>query len=107
MTYPYREMEMQELGRIVSDFVQVGWMQAVKMYEPSQDLVRLSEVKRWLRMACLDYRTFQRLVKSEVIKPFRQGDGKNSPLYYSKADIKQAFSAAGLAGLVSDGLIRK
>lgn len=94
-------MDMQEVNRMVADFVQVGFMQAVKMYEPPQDMVRLSEVKRWLRMACLDYRTFRRLVKSGAIEPFRKGKGKNSPLYYSKADIKQAFSAAHVAGIVA------
>lgn len=93
-------MKIEELNRIVADFVQVGWMQAVKMYEPPQDRVRLSEVKQWLRMACLDYKTFQRLVKSEVIKPFRTGKGKNSPLFYSKAAIKQAFSALDMGRML-------
>ena len=99
-------MEIQELNRMVADFVQVGWMQAVKMYEPPQDCVKLSEVKKWLRMACLDYKTFQRLVKSEVIKPFRQGKGKNSPLYYSKADIKQAFATVGMAGIIANNQLK-
>ena len=94
-------MDMQELSRIVADFVQVGWMQAVKMYEPPQDAVRLSDVKRWLRMACLDYKTFQRLVKAEAIRPFRKGKGQNSPLYYSKADLKQAFAAAGMGQMMA------
>lgn len=93
-------MDIQELNRIVADFVQVGWMQAVKTYEPPQDRVRLSEVKSWLRMACLDYKTFQKLVKVEVIKPFRKGKSKNSPLYYSKAEIKQAFSTLNMKRLV-------
>ena len=99
-------MNIQELNGIVADFVQVGWMQAVKMYEPPQDQVRLSEVKKWLRMACLDYKTFQRLVKSEVIRPFRKGKGKNSPLYYSKADIKQAFATAGMGKIITENHLK-
>ena len=100
-------MDMQEVNRMVADFVQVGFMQAVKMYEPPQDMVRQSEVRGWLRMACLDYKTFQRLAKAGAIRPFRKGKGKNSPLYYSKADIKQAFSAAHVAGIVASKQLKQ
>lgn len=44
-------MDIQELNSMVANFVQVGFMQAVKVYDPPQDRVRKSEVKRWLRMA--------------------------------------------------------
>ena len=87
-------MDLQEKYRIVADFVQVGYMQAVKMYEPPQDRVRKSEVKEWMRMASLDAGLFKRLEAAGIIKPFRIGKSKNSPLYYSKAEVKQAFSTA-------------
>lgn len=87
-------IDIQELNRMVADFVQVGFMQAVRVYDPPQDKIRKSEVKKWLRIANLDQRRFDRLVKAEIIKPFRMGEGKNSPFFYSKKEIKQAFSMA-------------
>ena len=89
-------MDLQEKYRMVADFVQVGYMQAVKMYEPPQDRVRKSEVGKWMRMANLDAGLFKRLESAGIIKPFRVGKSRNSPLYYSKAEVKQAFSALNL-----------
>lgn len=94
-------IDIQELNRMVADFVQVGFMQAVKVYDPPQDRVRKSEVKKWLRIANLDQRRFERLVKAEVIKPFRVGEGKNSPFFYSKKEIKQAFSMAMIGEMIN------
>lgn len=94
-------IDIQELNRMVADFVQVGFMQAVKVYDPPQDRVRKSEVKKWLRIANLDQRRFERLVKAEVIKPFRVGEGKNSPFFYSKKEIKQAFSMATIGEMIN------
>ena len=86
---------------MVADFVQVGFMQAVRVYDPPQDKIRKSEVKKWLRIANLDQRRFDRLVKAEIIKPFRMGEGKNSPFFYSKKEIKQAFSMAAIGEIIT------
>ena len=99
-------MDIQELNSMVANFVQVGFMQAVKVYDPPQDRVRKSEVKRWLRMANLDYDHFTRLVDTGLVKPFRIGKGKNSPLYYSKKEIKQAFSVASMAEIIVNNPIK-
>ena len=64
-------MDIQELNSMVANFVQVGFMQAVKVYDPPQDRVRKSEVKRWLRMANLDYDHFARLEDAGIIKPLK------------------------------------
>ena len=37
-------MNIEELQSIMIDSYQVGYMEAVKAYEPSQDFIRLSEV---------------------------------------------------------------
>lgn len=89
-------MEIQELNAIIADFVQVGYMEAVKAYEPAQDAIRKNEVKDWLRMMCIDIKRFNLLVKKDIIKAFRKGKGKNSPLYYSKKEIKQAMSIVNI-----------
>lgn len=86
---------------MIAAFVQLGYMQAVKVYDPPQDKVRKSEVKKWLRIANLDQRRFDKLVKAEIIKPFRIGEGKNSPFFYSKKEIKQAFSMAEIGEMIN------
>lgn len=98
-------IDIHELNRIIADFVQVGYMQAVKAYDPPQDKVRKSEVKKWLRIANLDQRKFDRLVKAEIIKPFRVGTGRNSPFFYSKKEIKQAFSMAAIGETINNSRI--
>ena len=95
-------MNIQELNRMVADFVQVGFMQAVKVYDPPHDRIRKSDVKKWLRIANLDQRKFDRLVKAEVIKPFRVGTSRNSPFFYSKKEIKQAFSMAIIGEILNN-----
>lgn len=99
-------IDMQELNSVIADFVQVGYMQAVKAYEPAQDLVRLSEVKRWLKMMKIDLKKFNVLVHKEIIKPIRKGEGRNSPLYYSKKEIKQALSMSNVSGLIAKDTIK-
>lgn len=98
-------IDIHELNRMIADFVQVGYMQAVKVYDPPQDKIRKSEVKKWLRIANLDQRRFDRLVKAEIIKPFRMGEGKNSPFFYSKKEIKQAFSMAAIGEMITKNRI--
>lgn len=99
------EISVQELNRIIADFVQVGFMQAVKAYEPSQDLVRKSEVKKWLKMMMISDVDFKRLLASDLVKPIRMGEGRNSPLYYSKKDIKQALSLMKVNNVIVNNIV--
>lgn len=99
------EISVQELNRIIADFVQVGFMQAVKAYEPSQDLVRKSEVRKWLKMMMISDVDFKRLLASDLVKPIRMGEGRNSPLYYSKKDIKQALSLMKVNNVIVNNIV--
>ena len=56
-------------------------------------LSRKGEVKAWLRMVHVDADLFRKLVKRGKIRPVRRGEARNSPLYYSKKEIKQAVAA--------------
>lgn len=82
-----------ELCRLLSDYVQVGYMEAVRAYEPAADMVRQGEVRAWLKMVHVDADLFRKLVKRGKIRPVRRGEARNSPLYYSKKEIKQAVAA--------------
>lgn len=49
-------LTFEELTGLLADFTQIGFMEAVKAYEPAQDNIRRSEVKKWLKMMLVDYR---------------------------------------------------
>ena len=99
------EISVQELNSIISDYVQLGFMQAVKAYEPSSDLIRKSEVKKWLKIMLISEDDFKRLLSSDLIKPVRIGEGRNSPLYYSKKDIKQALSLMKVNNVIINNFV--
>lgn len=99
-------MDIEELQSIMIDSYQVGYMEAVKAYEPAQDLIRLSEVKRWLKIMRIDLKKFNVLVHKEIIKPIRKGVSRNSPLYYSKKEIKQALFMSKVSGLIAKDTIK-
>ena len=94
-------MEFNELNNLLSRYVQVGFMEAVRMYEPAQDMIRLTEVKAWLKMALVDYKTFKALVGKGAIRARKAGDAKNSPLYYSKKEIQQALASVGVMRVIN------
>lgn len=84
-------MDIIDIGGIIADFVRVGYNAAVKDYDPPQDKLRQSEVKKWLKFRKIDFKTFQELEKKGLIHA-RKGEAVNSPLYYSKAEIQGAFA---------------
>ena len=83
------------------DSCQAGYMEAIKAYEPAQDLIRQKEVKKWLNMMKTDFKRFNILVGNKLINPIRKGESRNPPLYYPKAEIKQALSLANVSGIMS------
>lgn len=87
-------MTAEDFTQMIIGAYQVGFMEAVRAYEPEQDLVRASKVKSWLKMANIEYKKFSRMVDSGMIHAKRKGTGKNSPIYYSKSEIKKALFTA-------------
>ena len=92
-------MDTQEIKSLMADAVQIGYMQAVKSYEPASDAIRATELKQWLKHMLISWAQFTKLEKAGLIKAFRKGKSTNSPLYYSKSEIKQALTTAKLAAL--------
>ena len=93
-------IELSELAAMIADFVQIGHMEAVKSYEPARDMVRKSELKPWLRMMNVDERRFDSIVKAGMVTPRRKGKSANSPIYYSKKEIKQALATDKVNAIV-------
>lgn len=92
-------LTISELGGIIADFVRVGYNLAIKDYDPPQDNLRLSEVKKWLKFRKVDFKTFHELEKQDLIHA-RKGDAVNSPLYYSKTEIQKALATMRLNRLI-------
>lgn len=83
---------IEELGGIIADFVRVGYNSAVADYDPPQDRLRLSEVKKWLKFRHVETKTFHALVDKGLIHARHSGSAVNSPLVYSKAEIQKALA---------------
>lgn len=92
-------MDIIDIGSIISDFVRVGYNAAVKDYDPPQDNLRQSDVKKWLKFRNIDFKTFKELEKQGLIHA-RKGGAANSPLYYSKVEIQKAFATMRLNRLM-------
>ena len=86
------DITISELGGIIADFVRVGYNSAVADYDPPQDKLRQSEVKKWLKFRHVEFTTFQALVDKGLIHARRSGSAVNSPLVYSKAEIQRALA---------------
>ncbi len=84
-------LKLNDLCQLIRDFAQLGYMQAVKAYEPTQDMVRENDVKNWLKMTGVEYKDFKKFVDLGLIKRRRHGTGVNSPFVYSKAEIKEVL----------------
>ena len=93
-------IDLTEIGSIISDFVHVGYNAAVADYDPPQDQLRLSEVKKWLKFRRIEFKVFQSLVDKGLIHSRRSGSAANSPLYYSKKEIQEAFATMRLNRLI-------
>lgn len=86
--------QLQNICQLMTEFIQLGYAQAVKAYEPQGDLIRTTAIQPWLRRMQIDPKLFRRLLKAGLVKSFKTGDKSNSPLYYSKEEIRKAISMA-------------
>lgn len=100
-------MTINELGTWMADFVQVGFMEAVRAYEPTSDELKLKEIKAWCKAALIDFDKLTKLIKAGMITAHRKGTAVNSPLYYSKAEIKKAVIQAKLSQYITDKMVRE
>lgn len=85
-------LDLYQLKNIIADMVQVGCMAAIKTYEPTKDVISKREAVRWLEVMNIPSRVLREMEKEGLVIGKRKGAGKNSPIYYSKAEIKQALS---------------
>lgn len=71
--------------------IEIGYLQALQAIEPTADELRQSEAKKWLRTQNIKPCQFDAMVEEGLVRGRRKGDAVNSPIYYSKKEIKQAL----------------
>lgn len=101
------DMTLNQLGAWMADFVQIGYMTAVKAYEPTSDELRLKDIEKWCKATFTDYAKLKRLIDDGLVTPHRKGECRNSPLYFSKAEIKQAIVQGKLSQYLTDERIKR
>lgn len=100
-------IHFEELCDLMSEYTKIGFMSAIKAYEPSQDIVRKAELKRWLKMMLVDEKKINYLIKSGQIKEHRMGNGTNSPIYYSKEEIMSAMTSAKVFNITTKSALQQ
>ena len=48
-------MTIEQIGEMMANFVQIGYMTAVRAYEPTSDELRIKDVEKWCRATFTDY----------------------------------------------------
>lgn len=87
-----KEQTIRDIRHSMIDMFKAGFAEAVRLYEPSLDQVRRTELKPWLKLQNIDPRDFKRMEATGMIRPRKMGDSINSPMVYSKAEISKAVA---------------
>lgn len=87
------DLDLYQLKNIMADMAQIGYMKAVKAYEPTKDNVSSRELIRWFNTMNISPSYIKKMESEGLIKGKRKGTSKNSPIYYSRLEIKQALAA--------------
>lgn len=98
-------LSVNDLGKLIQQYIQLGHVQAVRMYDPVSDVLRIGEVERWLKYNNIDLALFKKLVKLGCIKAHKTGESKNSPLVYSRSEILEAINTKTMCQWLADGEI--
>ena len=91
------KMTMEQLTEIISTAFLIGRMEATKAYEPTADMIRTAELEAWCKATATDWRKVRVLMERGRIRARRMGTAKNSPLVYSKEEVKRQLAVAGIA----------
>lgn len=84
-------MTLEDIKDIVAQSFEIGYLNALQAIEPSCDELRQAEVKKWLKTQNIRLTRFDALVSEGMVRGRRKGKAVNSPIYYSKKEIKQAL----------------
>lgn len=72
---------------------QLGVAAYIKATQPSLDRIKQREAYRWMKALGHKPALLDRMESEGLIKGIREGQGKNSPIYYSRLEIQLALQA--------------
>ena len=98
-------ISLQELQGLIQQAVQLGIMSYKRENEPKQDV--LSQRKAMQYVATLGYRPsiLKTWEREGLIHGRRLGENDNSPIYYSRAEIKEVTMSIGIKRIVLDSMV--
>lgn len=62
------ELDLYQLKNIMADMVQVGYMKAIKVYEPTKDNISTRELVRWFKTLGIDPSYINKMESEGLIK---------------------------------------
>ena len=101
------ELTLDDIISVVKNAVQAGYMQAVKAYEPTSDLIKQTQINAYLKLNNINKKKFNALVEGGYILPRHKGKAQNSAIVYSKKEIQQALLSLKLGEISVNRLILK
>ena len=93
------EITLHDIQTIIADSVQLGYMKAVKAFEPTADIIREKDLKVWCLANAIDIKTITKMITRGDIKKHRMGTCRNSPIGFSKTEIKELLTSVTIANL--------
>lgn len=89
---PTITISVEAMKEIATDIFAAGMAQAVKMYEPIADWVKKDEITVWCVLNDINPKSVMALIKDGTIRGKHSGRGINTPVVYSKADIRKQIA---------------
>ena len=94
------DITVTTLQAMLTNAATLGALSAVQKLDPVKDQLKASEVRAWLGNDSKMSRKFDAMVRKGMIKGFKKGTSQNSPYYYSKFQIEEAFAAVKCKSLL-------
>lgn len=83
----------EELYSIFKEGVKIGVLSAMKAASPADDYLKEKDVMKWCKANYADFQVFKKLRDEGFLHDVKRGRAKNSPIYYSKAEISTLLSS--------------
>ena len=87
---------LQDLMSFVSQAVDAGIQGYIKSVEPNRDRIKQSDAKRYLVQRGYQPVMLRHWTNAKLLTPIKDGDKRNSAVWYSLAEIKRVMTTITL-----------